>query len=67
MHSAQSAKSVQPVKPTPRTPTTRSPHPDRHAQVDDLFPYTDRSERDFEEERVILAELSYMGIRLNDD
>lgn len=60
-------KSVKPAsQPAPRTPTTRSPHPDRHAQVDDLFPHEDRFDRDVEEERIILRELEYMGIRTND-
>jgi hypothetical protein len=55
-----------PVQRAPRTPRSRSPHPDRHAQVDDLYPYEDRFDRDWEEERIIIRELEYMGIRTND-
>lgn len=62
MHSAQSAKSVQPVKPAPR-----SPHPDRHANVDDLYPYTDGQLRNWDEEREVMEELAYRGIKLNTD
>jgi len=66
----QAAKPVISARPdsqtAARTPRSRSPHPDRHAQVDDLYPHEDRFDRDWEEERIILRELEYMGIRTND-